>query len=134
MRSISLSKTYPIIGVVMALLGLLISSLSGTIGNVPANVPTINATGGAGLKLAAALPFVAVPLQAFAAVIFTTPVLLLFVYDKNNGVLEYFLSLGMTQGDVYRRYLKAALILASAVVCFDASSIWWRDRYWARSD
>lgn len=103
----------------MALLGLLISSLSGTIGNLPTNVATVNATGASGLKLAAALPFIAVPLQAFAAIIFATPVLLLFVYDKNNGVLEYFLSLGMTQGDVYRRYLKAALILASAIVGFD---------------
>jgi hypothetical protein len=118
-RSVSLSKTYPIIGIVMALLGLLISSLSGTIANLPTNVATGNATGASGLKLASALPFIAVPLQAFAAVIFATPVLLLFVYDKNNGVLEYFLSLGMTQGDVYRRYLKAALILASAIVGFD---------------
>ena len=40
-----------------------------------------------------------------------TPVVLLFVYDKNNGVLEYLLSLGMTQRDIYMRYLKAALIL-----------------------
>ena len=48
--------------------------------------------------------------------IFATPVLLLYVYDKNNGVLEYFLSLGMNQGDIYRQYLKAALILASGLV------------------
>jgi hypothetical protein len=68
------------------------------------------------LDLATALPLVAVPLQVFAAVLFATPVLLLFVYDKNNGVLEYFLSLGMNQRDVYRQYLKAALILSSAIV------------------
>ena len=42
-----------------------------------------------------------------------TPVVLLFVYDKNNGVLEYLLSLGMTQRDIYMRYLKADLLLAS---------------------
>ena len=41
-----------------------------------------------------------------------TPVVLLFVYDKNNGVLEYLLSLGMTQREIYMRYLKAALLLA----------------------
>src|SRR5271157_1315875 len=40
-----------------------------------------------------------------------TPVVMLFVYDKNNGVLEYLLSLGMTQRDIYLRYLKAALLL-----------------------
>jgi hypothetical protein len=38
-------------------------------------------------------------------------VVMLFVYDKNNGVLEYLLSLGMTQRDIYMRYLKAALLL-----------------------
>jgi len=36
---------------------------------------------------------------------------LLYVYDKNNGVLEYFLSLGMNQEDIYKRYLKAGVIL-----------------------
>ena len=36
----------------------------------------------------------------------------LFVYDKNNGVLEYLISLGMTQSDIYARYLKAALLVA----------------------
>ena len=45
--------------------------------------------------------------------------LLLYVYDKNNGVLEYFLSLGMDQGDVYRSYLKASLFLASILLVFE---------------
>lgn len=118
-RSVSLSKTYPILGVVLALMGLLISSLSGVISNLPTNGVPVNTVGRSGLDIASALPFIAVPLQAFAAIIFATPVLLLFVYDKNNGVLEYLLSLGMTQGDIYRRYLKAALILASAIAGFD---------------
>ncbi len=42
-----------------------------------------------------------------------TPMVMLFVYDKNNGVLEYLLSLGMTQRDIYLRYLKAALLIAT---------------------
>jgi hypothetical protein len=42
----------------------------------------------------------------------TIPVILLFVYDKNNGVLERFLSLGLNQADIYKRYLKASLWLA----------------------
>lgn len=41
---------------------------------------------------------------------------MLYVYDKNNGVLEYFLALGMNQGDVYKRYLKAQLILVSLLL------------------
>src|SRR5271169_5331175 len=117
-RSVSLSKTYPILGVLLAVLGLLVSSLSGLVGNIATNAIPANATGANSLNLAGGITFIAVPLQTFAAVIFATPVLLLFVYDKNNGVLEYFLSLGMTQGDIYGRYLKAALILASAAVGF----------------
>ena len=114
-RSISLSKTFLIIGIFLALLSVLISSLSGLIRYVgTAGIP-INATG-RGLDLATALPLVSVAIQVFAAILFATPVLLLYVYDKNNGVLEYFLSLGMDQGDIYRQYLKASLILASGVV------------------
>ena len=41
----------------------------------------------------------------------STSVTLLYVYDKNNGVLEYLLSIGWSQGDIFKRYLKAALLL-----------------------
>ena len=58
-------------------------------------------------------PLLVVPLDVVPLLMLATPVLLLFVYDKNNGVLEYLLSLGMTQRDIYMRYLKAALLLAS---------------------
>ena len=118
-RSVSLSKTYPLIGIFMALLGVVISSSSRVIGNLPTTGIPVNAAGTSGLDLTTALPLVSVALQVFAAIIFATPVLLLYVYDKNNGVLEYFLSLGMNQGDIYRRYLKAALILASGIVGFE---------------
>ena len=50
--------------------------------------------------------------MAFGILIFATPVILLYVYDKNNGVLEYLLSLGWNQSDIFKRYLKAALFLA----------------------
>jgi ABC-type transport system involved in multi-copper enzyme maturation permease subunit len=53
----------------------------------------------------------ALPLDVLPFLLFTIPALLLFVYDKNDGVLEYLLSLGMTQRDIYTRYLKAALLL-----------------------
>lgn len=118
-RSVSLSKTYPILGIILSLFGLLISSLPGIVGNNSTTGIGLNATGTSGLNLTTGLPLISVPLQVFGAVIFATPVLLLFVYDKNNGVLEYFLSLGMSQQDVYRRYLKAALLLSSAIVVFD---------------
>ena len=63
--------------------------------------------------------FFAVPLQALAAMFFATPVVLLFVYDKNNGVLEYLLSLGISQRDIYMQYLKAGLMLAGAIGVLD---------------
>ncbi len=45
---------------------------------------------------------------------------MLYVYDKNNGVLEYLLSLGKDQSDIYKQYLKAAIILSSVMVAFEA--------------
>ena len=112
-RSISLSKTFLIIGILLALLSVLISNLSSLIATT--GIP-VNAPGARSLDIATAFPFLSVALQVFAAILFATPILLLYVYDKNNGVLEYFLSLGMNQEDIYRQYLKAALLLASALV------------------
>ncbi len=62
-----------------------------------------------------------VSFMAFGMLMFSTPVMLLYVYDKNNGVLEYFLSIGWNQRDVFKRYLKAALFLA--LIIFIAESI-----------
>ena len=53
-----------------------------------------------------------VSFMAFGMLMFTTPVILLYVYDKNNGVLEYLLSLGWNQRNVFKQYLKATLFLA----------------------
>ena len=52
---------------------------------------------------------------------FPMPVILLYVYDKNNGVLEHLLSLGWNQNDIFKQYLKAALFLALTV--FVAESV-----------
>jgi hypothetical protein len=120
-RSISLSKTFLVVGIFLALLSVLISSLSGLISYIGTVGIPVNATGTGGLDLATALPLVSVALQVFSAVTFATPVLLLYVYDKNNGVLEYFLSLGMNQEDIYRQYLKAALILSACIVGFEVA-------------
>ena len=62
-----------------------------------------------------------VSFMSFGMLMFPTPVILLYVYDKNNGVLEYLLSLGWNQIDVFRQYLKAALFLA--LTLFIAESI-----------
>jgi hypothetical protein len=118
-RSVSLSKTYPIFGIILAIVGLFLASSSGAVGNLSSNGIPANATGASSVELATSLPLVAVALQVLATILFATPVLLLYVYDKNNGALEYFMSLGMNQGDIYRQYLRAALILSSALVAFN---------------
>lgn len=124
-RSISLSKTYAAVGIFLGLISVLISSIPSFLSSIPS---TTGITGGSNSTIVPGLTFpeyfrlISVPLQVFAALAFTTPVLLLYVYDKNNGVLEYFLSLGMDQGDIYRRYLKASLLLAAALVAFEIAA------------
>jgi hypothetical protein len=118
-RSISLSKTYVVLGVFLALLGVLVSGVFDIIGNSALPGVSINATGTTTPITTASLQLISVPLQVFAALLIMTPVLLLYVYDRNNGVLEYFLSIGMDQGDIYRQYLKAALMISSSLVGFE---------------
>ena len=65
------------------------------------------------------LVLLAVPLYVLPLIMLEMPVLILFVYDKNNGVLEYLLSLGWDQKDIYKQYLKASLLLSMlALVIF----------------
>ena len=116
-RAASLSKTYLVIGIALTVFGVLFFSLSPLVTRAAATGSA--ASGSAGAGTAAGVPFIGVSFQALAAILFSTPVLMLFVYDKNNGVLEYLLSLGMTQRDIYRQYLKAALILAGMLIAAD---------------
>jgi hypothetical protein len=60
----------------------------------------------------AAFVLIAVPFMVLGIFMFATPVNSLYIYDKNNGVLEYLISLGWNQGDIFKRYLKAALLIA----------------------
>jgi hypothetical protein len=65
--------------------------------------------------LATDSPYVLIPIGflGFGILFFATSVIFLYVYDKNNGVLEYLLSLGWNQSDVFEHYLKASLSLSS---------------------
>ncbi len=71
----------------------------------------------------AAVFFLPVSFMSLGLLIFATPVTLLYVYDKNNGVLEYLLSLGWNQGDIFKQYLKAALLLALILFTGEAAAI-----------
>jgi hypothetical protein len=46
------------------------------------------------------------------------PVIMLYVYDKNNGVLEYLLSTGLDQLDIFKGYVKASIVLATYLLIF----------------
>jgi hypothetical protein len=61
------------------------------------------------------LVLLSVPFMVFGILLFVTPVILLYAYDKNNGVLEYLLSLGWNQSTIFKCYLNASLFLALAI-------------------
>jgi hypothetical protein len=105
-RGFALSYSY----IPFAIFFSLIAILTANIGNASLRGP-----GGIG-AYASSISLLSVGLIAFAALMLTTPVIMLYVYDKNNGVLEYFLSLGMDQGDIFKRYLKAGVILVLLLV------------------
>ena len=117
-RSISLSKTYIVVSVGLSAVAVSLGSVGHILNGLSLN-QTLPSTSGGTIELQSVFPLISIPLMVFSALAFTTPVLLLYVYDKNNGVLEYFLSLGMDQGDVYRSYLKASLFLASILLVFE---------------
>jgi hypothetical protein len=56
-----------------------------------------------------------------SAVLFALPVIMLYVYDKNNGVLEYLLAIGLDQLDVFKGYVKASLVTATYLMVFALS-------------
>ena len=71
------------------------------------NIASVALASGKSTEVLLSVPFTVLPI-----LMLVVPIVILFVYDKNNGVLEYMLSLGMTQRDIYLRYLKAALLIA----------------------
>jgi hypothetical protein len=62
------------------------------------------------------LPLMLIPFASILGLLITTPVNLLFVHDKNVGVLEYLLAVGMDQREIFVGYFKAAIALCVAVV------------------
>jgi hypothetical protein len=105
-RSLSLSKIYSGTGIFLAAFGIFVSV-------------ALTLSGGA------AEPYFLFPaaFMDLGILMFATPVILLYVYDKNNGVLEYLLSLGWNQSDIFKRYLKAALFLALTLFIAEFAAI-----------
>ena len=109
-RSTRLSKSYIIIGVFLALYGVILSNLMSII------PPDLNTP--AAVDLTNSFPLLSIALLSMSAVLFALPVIMLFVYDKNNGVLEYLLSTGLDQLDIFKGYVKASLVLATYLLIF----------------
>jgi hypothetical protein len=113
-RSTRLSKSYFIIGAITTIYGVVLSNLM-TI--IPSIIPPENNTP-APIDLVSNFPLLSIALLSLSAVLFALPVIMLFVYDKNNGVLEYLLSTGLDQLDIFKGYVKASLVLATYLLIF----------------
>jgi len=128
-RALGITKMYIVVAIFFSFMAIAVwgnvmyvNSGSGTasnstaVGSLVSNAVSQN-VGLAGKQSSAGsgIPLLALPLDMIPLLMMATPVVLLFVYDKNNGVLEYLLSLGMTQRDIYTRYLKATVMLAFIV-------------------
>ena len=109
-RSTSLSKSYFIIGTIITIYGVVLSNLM-TI--IPSDINTP-----VPVDLTSSFPLLSIALLSLASVLFALPVIMLYVYDKNNGVLEYLLSTGLDQLDVFKGYVKASLVLATYLLVF----------------
>ncbi len=111
-RSVRLSRTYIVLGVVMSVYGMVMSNL---LSFAPANPGN---SAGPPVDLANTFPILSVALLSLSALLFSLPVVMLFVYDKNNGVLEYLLSTGLDQLDIFQGYVKASLSMAACLLVF----------------
>jgi hypothetical protein len=97
--------TYVALSLVMGIFLAVSFNVGARVGNVVGNNGNVVDVGGI-------LNLLVVPMGALVGLVITTPVYLLFVSDKNAGVLEYLLAVGMDQKDVFMGYLKAAVLLS----------------------
>ena len=113
-RSTRLSKSYIILGIFLTIYGVVLSNLMTIIPSIIP--PDINSP--VPIDLTSSFPLLSIALLSLSAVMFALPVVMLFVYDKNNGVLEYLLSTGLDQLDIFKGYVKASLVLATYLLLF----------------
>ena len=106
-RSLSLSKIYAGIGLLIAAFGIFA-------------IVALTLFAGSSNAQFFLLP---VSFMAFGMLLFPMPVILLYVYDKNNGVLEYLLSLGWNQSDIFKQYLKSALFLSLILFIAESTAV-----------
>ncbi len=103
-RGMRLGILYVGLSFFLAVLGVILAAVGSLI---PGNLNTQ----GSPVDVNAYISLIPVPIVGIAGLMASTPVSLLFVHDKENGTLEYLLSMGFDQRDVFRAYLAASLIL-----------------------
>lgn len=108
-RSARMGISYVVLGLVMMVFITVSFGIAGRAGNLVT-------PGGQTLDIGPALNSIVVPFAAVFGLVITTPTYLLFVNDKNAGVVEYLLAVGMSQRDVFKGYLKAALALSLVAI------------------
>ncbi|HYA78336.1 MAG TPA: hypothetical protein VEF91_06420 [Verrucomicrobiae bacterium] len=106
-RSISLSRIQFVMAIVIASAGVVLFNAS--------KLLTLNGH----VLINGQVALLSVSLNSEGILLSSFPLILLYVYDKNNGVLEYLLSLGWNQGDIFKRYLKAAFFLALTIFIYE---------------
>lgn len=117
-RSVRLSKTYIILGAAITVYGTFLSNL---ISLLPSTSINSASTGGiSSVDLSNSFQLISVALLSLSALLFSIPVVMLFVFDKNNGVLENLLSTGFDQLDIFKGYMKASLSLATILLTFSS--------------
>ncbi len=104
-RSARMGLSYVVLSLIMGIFLTVGLNLGTRAGNVVGNNGNV-------VNLGGILGLLVVPTGALVGLVITTPVYLLFVNDKNAGVLEYLLAVGMDQRDVFMGYLKAATMLS----------------------
>ena len=110
-RSINLGKTYVVTGIAIAAYGIILSNVLPLVATNPIIPISIS------VNLRNIFPILSVAFLSLSATFFSsTPVVILFVYDKNNGVFEYLLSTGLDQFDIFKGYVKASLLLAVSLL------------------
>jgi hypothetical protein len=109
-RSVRLSRAYFVLGIFLTIYGIVMSNIMSLIPADFANPAPID--------LSSNFPILSVALLSLSGLLFSLPVVMLFVYDKNNGVLEYLLSTGLDQLDIFKGYVEASLTLATYLLVF----------------
>ncbi len=101
-RGLKLGITYVALSIFIAAIGVIVT---GAIRLVPADLGSIKST----VNVAAYVGLIGVPLVSMGGLMAGMPTTLLFVHDKDNGTLEYLLSMGFDQREIFRTYLVASV-------------------------